>query len=83
MAEKVAGADVTVLLTDETGTGKEVFSRTIHQKSKRHEKPYSGREREIPTQAQNNQANRIDRIYLEGDSYTGRKIRNPNRSGVP
>jgi transcriptional regulator with GAF, ATPase, and Fis domain len=37
--EQVAPMDTTVLLKGETGTGKELFARAIHQKSKRHNKP--------------------------------------------
>ena len=43
MAEKVAGTDVTVFIHGPTGTGKEVISNYIHQKSKRKKSIYSNK----------------------------------------
>ena len=40
MAQKVAASDLCVLLTGETGTGKEVFARAIHDSSPRKNKPF-------------------------------------------
>lgn len=40
MARKVAATSTTVLLTGETGTGKEVFAQAIHSASQRSAKPF-------------------------------------------
>ncbi len=40
LAKKVANTDATVLLTGETGTGKEVFAQAIHQASKRNKQNF-------------------------------------------
>jgi len=40
LAKKVAETDTTVLLTGETGTGKEVFAQSIHQASNRRHKNF-------------------------------------------
>jgi DNA-binding NtrC family response regulator len=40
LAKKVAKTNATVLLLGETGTGKEVFAKAIHEDSKRKDKPF-------------------------------------------
>lgn len=40
LAKKVAKTNATVLLLGETGTGKEVFAKAIHEASKRYGKPF-------------------------------------------
>ncbi len=40
LARRVAESDVTVMLTGESGSGKEVFARYVHQRSRRHDGPF-------------------------------------------
>lgn len=39
-AQKVSQTDATVLIYGESGVGKELFAKAIHQSSKRHDKPF-------------------------------------------
>jgi transcriptional regulator with PAS, ATPase and Fis domain/tetratricopeptide (TPR) repeat protein len=38
--QKIRSSDVTVLITGESGVGKELIARSIHNNSKRHDKPF-------------------------------------------
>ncbi|HUO23749.1 MAG TPA: sigma-54 dependent transcriptional regulator [Caulobacteraceae bacterium] len=40
LADQVAGSDASILITGESGVGKEVMARYLHKKSRRHDKPF-------------------------------------------
>ena len=40
MADQIAGSDASILITGESGVGKEVIARYLHQKSRRSSKPF-------------------------------------------
>jgi DNA-binding NtrC family response regulator len=40
LADQVAGSDASILITGESGVGKEVMARYMHQKSRRSDKPF-------------------------------------------
>ncbi len=40
MADQVAGSDASILITGESGVGKEVMARYLHQKSRRADRPF-------------------------------------------
>lgn len=40
LGKKAAGSDIPVLITGESGVGKEVFAHAVHQESKRKDKPF-------------------------------------------
>jgi two-component system, response regulator FlrC len=40
LADQIAGSDASILITGESGVGKEVLARYVHKKSKRAEKPF-------------------------------------------
>ncbi|HYD87766.1 MAG TPA: sigma-54 dependent transcriptional regulator [Vitreimonas sp.] len=40
LADQVAGSDASIMITGESGVGKEVLARYVHKKSKRRDKPF-------------------------------------------
>jgi DNA-binding NtrC family response regulator len=40
MADQIAPSDASILITGESGVGKEVIARYVHQKSRRHSRPF-------------------------------------------
>jgi two-component system response regulator FlrC len=40
MADQIAPSDASILITGESGVGKEVIARYVHQKSRRHNRPF-------------------------------------------
>jgi DNA-binding NtrC family response regulator len=40
LADQVAGSDASILITGESGVGKEIIARYVHQKSRRAQKPF-------------------------------------------
>ena len=40
MADQIAPSDASILITGESGAGKEVIARYVHQKSRRHSRPF-------------------------------------------
>src|SRR5690606_8224015 len=40
MADQIAGSDASIMITGESGVGKEVLARYVHKKSKRKDKPF-------------------------------------------
>src|SRR5690606_22434999 len=40
LADQIAGSDASIMITGESGVGKEVLARYVHKKSKRKDKPF-------------------------------------------
>ncbi len=70
LADQIAGSDASILITGESGVGKEVMARYVHKKSKRTDKPFIAV----------NCARDPGAICLRANCSATRKARSPARS---